>query len=29
MGGAMPVGFGGYSMINHPEYMSAISGAVN
>jgi hypothetical protein len=25
----MPVGFGGYSMINHPQYMSAMSGAVN
>lgn len=29
MGGSMPVGFGGYSMINHPQYMSAMSGAVN
>lgn len=29
MGGTSPVGFGGYSLINHPQYMSAISGAVN
>lgn len=29
MGGGSPVGFGAYSMINHPQYMSAISGAVN
>lgn len=29
MGGSMPVGFGGYSMINHPQYMSAMSGAVS
>ena len=29
MGNSSPIGFGGYSMINHPQYMSAISGAVN
>lgn len=29
MGSSSPIGFGGYSMINHPQYMSAISGAVN
>lgn len=29
MGSTSPIGFGGYSMINHPQYMSAISGAVN
>jgi len=29
MGGSSPVGFGSYSLINHPQYMSAISGAVN
>ena len=29
MGGAMPVGFGGYGIVNHPQYMSAISSAVN
>lgn len=29
MGGSSPIGFGAYSMINHPQYMSAISGAVN
>ena len=29
MGSSSPLGFGGYSMINHPQYMSAISGAVN
>lgn len=29
MGGSSPVGFGGYGLINHPQYMSAISGAVN
>ena len=29
MGNSSPLGFGGYSMINHPQYMSAISGAVN
>ena len=29
MGMSSPLGFGGYSMINHPQYMSAISGAVN
>lgn len=29
MGSAMPVGFGGYGIVNHPQYMSAISGAVN
>lgn len=28
MGSSMPVGFGGYSLINHPQYMSAMSGAV-
>lgn len=28
MGASMPVGFGGYSLINHPQYMSAMSGAV-
>lgn len=29
MGASSPVGFGSYSMINHPQYMSAISGAVD
>lgn len=29
MGASMPVGFGGYSLINHPQYMSAMSGAVS
>lgn len=29
MGSSSPLGFGGYSMINHPQYMSAISGAVS
>ena len=28
MGSSMPVGFVGYSLINHPQYMSAMSGAV-
>lgn len=29
MGSSSPVGFGGYSLINHPQYMSAMSGAVS
>lgn len=28
-GGAMPFGFGGYGMVNHPEYMKAISSSVD
>jgi hypothetical protein len=29
MGSSSPVGFGAYGLINHPEYMSAISSAVS
>lgn len=29
MGASSPVGFGSYGLINHPQYMSAISGAVD
>lgn len=29
LGGSSPVGFGNYGIVNHPQYMSAISGAVN
>jgi hypothetical protein len=28
MGSSSPIGFGGYGIMNHPEYMSAISSVV-
>jgi hypothetical protein len=29
LGSSSPVGFGAYEMVNHPQYMSAISNAVD
>ena len=29
LGASSPFGVGGYSMVNHPQYMNAISGAVD
>jgi len=29
LGGTSPVGFGNYGLVNHPQYMSAISSAVD
>lgn len=29
LGGSSPVGFGNYGLVNHPQYMSAISSAVD
>jgi len=29
LGSSSPVGFGGYGIMNHPQYMSAISSAVD